>query len=321
VIGLDRGYIRWRDLTDSKYEWLAVQIGRFPVPFMTLTEMVWDNDLQLEGVSVTGNYRFNLDGHESGGLTRDTGLWATAGAFPMLDDELAFDDGSSNDKWLLGGQLGFDHRFARPWSAKVGLALFDYVNVVGKFNPNGPAGSTLLDWTAPGQLVKGNTMYPIKFNTAGDPTLFGLASDFTIVNLNGELRWSHFSPVDVWLTVDLAKNIGFDAGDILDRTGIAVDEKTNAYTLQLDVGQAEMRKLGDWHLAAYYRYLQRDAVLDGYTDSNFHLGGTDARGYVLVGEYGIANNTWLRMRYYSVDEVDLAPLGIDNIHLELSTRF
>jgi len=27
------------------------------------------------------------------------------------------------------------------------------------------------------------------------------------------------------------------------------------------------------------------------------------------------------MRYYSVDEIDLAPLGIDNIHLELSTRF
>jgi hypothetical protein len=321
TIGLDRGYIRWRDTTDSNYEWLSAQLGRFPVPFMTLTEMVWDNDLQVEGFSTTGTYRFNIDGSESGGLTRDTGVWMTLAALPMLDDELAFDDGSSNDKWLLGGQLGLEHRFKSPWSAKAGLALFDYTNIVGRFNPNGPAGSTLFDWTAPGQLVKGNTMYPIKFNVAGDPTLFGLASDFSIVNLNAEFRYSHFSPVDIWLTVDLAKNIGYDGGDILDRTGVAVDEKTDAWTLQFDVGYPEIRKLGDWHLAAFYRHLERDAVLDGYTDSNFHLGGTDAKGFALIGEYGIASNTWLRMRYYSVDEIDLAPLGIDNIHLELSTRF
>jgi len=320
-LGLDRGYIRWRDMTKSNYEWASVQIGRFPVPFFAPTEMIWDTDLQLEGMAATGTYRFNLDGRESGGLTRDTGIWVTAGGFPMLESELAFDDDSSNDKWLLGGQLGFDHAFKRPWQVKAGLALYDYVNVIGRFNPNGPLGSTLLDWTAPGQTVKGNTAYPIRFNAVGDPTLFGLASDYTIVNLNTELRSTHFHPVHVWLTADLSKNIGYDVGDIQKRVGAVVDERSNAATLQIDVGYPEIKRLGDWHLGAYYRYLQRDAVLDGFTDSNFHLGGTDAKGFVLIGEVGIASNTWMRMRYYSVDEIDLAPLGIDNFHLELSTRF
>lgn len=320
-IGLDRGYIRWRDMTESNYEWVSAQIGRFAVPFFVPTEMVFDNDLQLEGLAATATYRFNLDGHASSGPTRDTGLWVTAGGFPMLESELSFDDDSSNDKWLIGGQLGFDHAFSRPWQLKAALALYDYVNVIGRFNPNGPVGSTLLDWTAPGQLVKGNTMYPIRFNANGDPTLFGLASDYTIANLNAELRYSHFHPVQVWMTADLAKNIAYDGSDIAKRVGAPVDERANAFTLQFDVGYPEIRKLGDWHLAAYYRYLQRDAVLDGYTDSNFHLGGTDAKGFALIGELGIADMTWLRMRYYSVDEIDLAPLGIDNIHLELSTKF
>lgn len=321
VIGLDRAYIRWHDMTASNYEWISAQIGRFPTPFFAPTEMVYDTDLQVEGLAATANYRFNLDGRESGGPTRDTGLWLTLAGLPMLDNELAFDDDSSNDKWLLGGQIGFDHAFKRPWQMKTAIALYDYVNVVGRFNPNGPVGSTLLDWTAPGQLVKGNTMYPIKFNANGDPTLFGLASDFTIVNINGELRYTYFHPVHVWLTADLAKNIGFDGGDIAKRVGAPVDERTNAYTLQLDVGHTEIRRLGDWHLAAFYRHLQRDAVLDGFTDSNFHLGGTDAEGFALIGEYGIANMTWLRLRYFSVNEIDLAPLGIDNLHLEISTRF
>ncbi|HMM75855.1 MAG TPA: putative porin [Gammaproteobacteria bacterium] len=318
TVGVDRAYLRWRNLSESNYEWISAQIGRFQVPFFVPTELLFDNDLQLEGLAATGRYRFDLAGN---GPTRDTGVWLTLGGFPMLERELAFDDDSSNDKWLLGGQLGLDHSFRRPWQVKAALALYDYVNVVGRFNPNGPVGSTLLDWTAPGQLVKGNTMYPIRFDANGDPTLFGLASDFTIANLNAELRYTHFSPVQVWLTADLAKNIGYDGSDIAKRVGAPVDERTNAYTLQIDVGYPEIERFGEWHLGAYYRYLQRDAVLDGFTDSNFHLGGTDAKGFVLAGEYGIANRTWLRLRYYSVDEIDLAPLGIDSLHLELGTKF
>jgi hypothetical protein len=127
--------------------------------------------------------------------------------------------------------------------------------------------------------------------------------------------------VQVWVTADLAKNIGYDVGDVQKRVGSVVDERSNAFTLQLDVGYPEIRRRGDWHLAAFYRYLQRDALLDGYTDSNFHLGGTDAKGFALIGEVGLASMTSMRLRYYSVDEIDLAPLGIDNLHLELSTRF
>jgi hypothetical protein len=38
-----------------------------------------------------------------------------------------------------------------------------------------------------------------------------------------------------------------------------------------------------------------------YTDSNFALGGTDAKGWLLAGEYGIDKNAWDTVSYFSTD--------------------
>ena len=67
-----------------------------PNPFFS-TDMVWDKDLNLEGLSME--------------LTSDTllsnswNLFLTAGAFPLEEVELR-----SSEKWLYGGQVGFSHR-------------------------------------------------------------------------------------------------------------------------------------------------------------------------------------------------------------------
>ena len=45
-----------------------------------------------------------------------------------------------------------------------------------------------------------------------------------------------------------------------------------------------------------YRYLERDAVLDAFTDSDFHLGGTDAKGYQLGFDLGLSRGAWLRLQ-------------------------
>jgi hypothetical protein len=49
--------------------------------------------------------------------------------------------------------------------------------------------------------------------------------------------------------------------------------------------------------------LQPDATLDGLTDQNFHLGGTNAKGFILTADYGIAPRTWLSARYYGAKQV------------------
>jgi hypothetical protein len=79
---------------------------------------------------------------------------------------------------------------------------------------------------------------------------------------------------------------------------------------------------GSWRAVVGYRYLQRDAVIDGYTDSDFHyFGGTNAKGYYLVGNYGLANHVWLRLRYLSANEIDGPTFDVDTFQIDVSTRF
>jgi hypothetical protein len=79
--------------------------------------------------------------------------------------------------------------------------------------------------------------------------------------------------------------------------------------------------MGDWRVASMYKHLERDAVLDAFTDSDFHAGGTDAEGWVLDLQYGIAHHTWMRVRYLTANEIDGPPLGIDVVQLDLNTKF
>ena len=74
-------------------------------------------------------------------------------------------------------------------------------------------------------------------------------------------------------------------------------------------------------MAFDYRYLQRDAVLDAFTDSDFHLGGTDTQGYRITGLYGLTKNLWMRARWMSATEIDGPPLSIDVLQVDLNAKF
>jgi hypothetical protein len=78
---------------------------------------------------------------------------------------------------------------------------------------------------------------------------------------------------------------------------------------------------GAWRGRVGYRYLQRDAVIDGYTDSDFHFGGTNARGYYVTADYGLAHNLWMRLRYLSANEIDGPIYDVDTLQIDMNTSF
>lgn len=319
-LSLDRAWFRYGRRNRDDHEWLVFQFGRLKNPWLH-TDLVWDPDIAFEGVSSTLSYAFSFDDGLFAQEFPTTRTYLTLGIMPLEEAEIAFDDDSSNDKWLLGAQLGFEHEFANQSKAEIAAAVYDYVNIVGRFNPNGAFGSTRLDWTAPRFLQKGNTMFPIKFDLAGNPTLFGLASDYTLINMTGRVTLTHFAPVTVALTGDYVKNIGFDQQAIFERTGARVSDRTNAFQLAFEVGRGDLGMFGDWRVFGAYKYLQRDAVLDSLTDSNFHAGGTDGKGWILGGNYGLTTNTSVQLRYMTTDEIDLAPLGHDLLQFDINARF
>ena len=249
------------------------------------------------------------------------------GAYPLSENELTFPDGSSNDKWLWGAQAGIDFAFTETSAATLAFAFHDYINVSGRRNS---FNSVLRDWTAPRAVVKGNTLFDIRNDLDLTTELFAIAADFTLINLSAQYRYSGFDAADIWLTGDIVKNIGYDEQRIVQRTGVRVPERSLAWHLGLQIGNACdtaqalnhcVDRAGEWTLFGYYRYLQRDSMLDAFTDSNFRLGGTDTKGYVVGVDYGLTRGTWLRTRWMSGDEIDGVPFGIDVLQVDLNANF
>jgi hypothetical protein len=78
---------------------------------------------------------------------------------------------------------------------------------------------------------------------------------------------------------------------------------------------------GDWQLSLAYRHLEADAVLDAFTDGDFHLGGTNNKGYILGAQYGLGKNSWLSARWLSSNEITGLPLAVNVFQLYLNAKF
>lgn len=309
AILVDQAYIKL-----DPYNWLSLSGGKIPNPFFG-TDLVWDPDLNFDGVAATLKPRF----------TDATNGYFVAGIFPV--QEIAPTPLTlAQNKWLYGYQGGIEWASPNNSKAKIGVGLYRYSHVEGIPN-TGVAGSPeahRYDATAPLFSQKGNSLFDIA--VAGDPTQYALLSKFKELNLTASYDLASFDPVHVVLTGDFVKNIGFDRNEILARTGVQdYVPKTKGYTASVTVGMTNMEKLGDWQVFGAYKYLERDAVLDAYTDSDFHLGGTNAKGYILGGSYGLDKNTWLSLRWLSANQIDGLytgqKLGIDVLQLDLNAKF
>ncbi len=76
-----------------------------------------------------------------------------------------------------------------------------------------------------------------------------------------------------------------------------------------------------WKVFLYYKYLEADAVVDAFTDSDFHLGGTNTKGWILGTEFGLMKNTWLTLRWLTADEIEGPPLAIDVLQVDLNASY
>lgn len=164
------------------------------------------------------------------------------------------------------------------------------------------------------------------------PQFVGLASKFDVLDLN--LAWDAELPSDFKLRTqgNFIHNLAYDKGEMLKRSEGEIvnninskgqfESGGNALMVSFTLGSAlEMRKRGDWNVLAGYKYIQPDALPDGFNDSSFHLGGTNAKGYFIGANYGIEKNIYASARWLSASQVYGAPFEVDVMQLELNTRF
>lgn len=292
---LDLAYLQYKPT-----EQVSVTGGRMVNPYYH-TNLVWAPDLSFTGLAGSAEFP----------LFRNTKGFLNAGVFSLKEIEL-----SADDKWLYGFQAGIEYKPVQNLTAKLAAAYYGYDNIVGKRNP---VGTPLYDYTIPDFQQKGNTLMNID-PSGGIKT--ALASDFKELNITGSLDLLAHDPVHVIAIGDYVKNLGFNKADVIARTGNPdVKEETTGYQMGLIVGYPKMEKRFDWQVFFYYRYLEADAVVDAFTDSDFHLGGTNAKGWVLGGQLGLMKNVWLTARWLTSDEISGPPLAIDTLQVDLNARF
>lgn len=347
-VALDRGYIRFTDLDVDGFPWLTIWTGRFENPFYS-TDLVFDPDLSFQGVAL--GMKTNLAGGNSL-LARDDRskqMFVNVGAFPFEEFEV-----SSQDKWLFGAQLGTSLTFRDQSSFKLALSYYDYVNTQGVRNEAQNAGNTGFtfqknDFTAPKFLQGGNTMFDIRndvttgtFDTT-QTALYALASDYNMLNLTASYDWAAFAPIHVVFTADFVKNFGFDRDDILERfvaggnpaaaqiyqhqlldstnAAALLEEQTLGYSFMMQIGWPRINRKGHWEIFGGYKYLESDAVLDAFAESNFGGGGTNNSGFILGGRYGINQFAWLMGRYMTSNSIDGPNIGIDLLQFDFVAAF
>jgi hypothetical protein len=318
TIGLDRAYM------NAKIKpWLNVVGGRFSNPWFS-TDLMWDPDLAFDGVAAS--FTPSINDQLSG--------FVTLGAFPIDEIEKS-GISQAKSKWMYGSQAGVNWKFNNKSNAKLAVALYDFQNVEGISNEASAGTSGPYSATIPVFRTKGNSTFDINGGQlASGSEQYGLSSKFRDINITGQVDLAQFDPVHIILTGDYIRNIGFDKEEIAKRTGQAApSEQVNAYQLKVAVGMPETYQKGQWNVFAAYKRLEADSVLDSFTDSDFYLGGTNAKGWLIGGSYGIDKNTWLTARWFSADEISprrtdindpatlLSPLSVDVLMFDLNTKF
>ncbi len=301
---MDRAFIRW----DPSERW-SFTGGRIANPWFRPTDLMWDEYINFDGAA--GSWKPTFSASVAGFLT--------LGALPLQYTSPTPNTPDPKNKWLYGVQGGVEWQPGTQTRLKLAAGLFDFQNVAGEpnrdlFRPN------LNDWSAPQFRQKGNTVFDMNFGT-GNPTLLGLASHFKVLTLSSELSLAQMDPYFVNVGLEYAKNVGFDQNDIRARTGVTLRERTTAYQARLTVGADAIRKFKDWQAFIGYRYVESDALLDAYTDSNLLGGGTNAKGYVVGGTFGIDRNVFLRARWFSANQIAGPPLAIDTLQVDFNVRF
>ncbi|RJR22823.1 MAG: hypothetical protein C4581_00510 [Nitrospiraceae bacterium] len=307
-IVLEQAYLKFNQKSPGYLPTLFTAYGgRMPNPWFS-SDLVWDSDLNFEGLAL--NLRKPI--------TDSWTFYLTEGAFP-----LQYDDFSTKAKWLTGGQIGMEKKHKKGISAKVGAAYYLFSNITGVRNNNSLDKSGPTDWSAPQYQQKGNTLFYIDPNNSFK---VGLASKFKEMNLTGTLDIGFWDPVHVVFLGDFVKNYGFDKSEVSDLTGLADPEKDiTGYQFGMSVDSPAIETPDDWvpswKAYLYYKYLGGDAVVDAFTDSDFHLGGTNARGWILGAEYGLMKNAWLTLRWLTADEISGPKQAIDVLQVDLNARF
>jgi hypothetical protein len=276
-----------------------------------------------------------------------------AGAFPVFNTDLNFstynaEKYSSEDKWLYGAQLGVNWIVDHDWSVKAAAAFYDFDNIEGQVSDPiflasaNESGNT--DDSRPLFAQNGNTYIGLRDyvdpapGTTQEIQYYGLATPFRVAALTGQVDYSGFDPFHLWLVGEFIDNTAFDRNAII-HGGPAIDPGPQnnttgtdpnsfnggnlGYLARFSVGKPVLTARWDWNATISYRYVESDATVDGFTDSDFGgaLAGTNLKGYTIAGNVALSHVVYAGLRWMSADGIAGPTYHNDVLQLDINAGF
>jgi hypothetical protein len=175
---------------------------------------------------------------------------------------------------------------------------------------------------------------------------FGLATPYNILSANARLEYRHWEPFLVSLSGEWDRNVAWNSQNILNNGPLpGADNNYNqalprgpvnnlangnytsynggntAWIVQAKIGHGALQKRWDWDFGVAYRYVESDAVIDGFCDSDFGGGGTNLKGFSVGGNLALSKNVFIGARWLSATGIAGPTYKSDILQLDVNARF
>ena len=302
ALGVGQAYFGYSGIRDVR-----LTFGKMPNPLVT-TLMVWDGDINPEGLAQQWKHSYNLN---FGGGTTSTAAVESYGkdgknAVTAVEAEpfkvkldlfvnlaqFVYDDANpenplgrrsvssgrlvpNSDSWLLAWQMGARLNFPKNIYFQVAPVLYTYTGNGDSFNTFFVGGQEGLTNTA-----------SMATNQVGTNSLMVLEVPAEFGFKIGELPFRIFS--------DFAVN--FDADDRAIAAGHpeAQDER---YAYQIGLGIGQLKAKHDWQLQAFWQHTEQYALDPNLVDSDFFDSRVNMEGVVVQGGYAITDAVTFNLSY------------------------
>ncbi len=283
-IMLDLAYLAW---SPEMMEGLCLKGGKFNKPWLSVSDMIWDGNVNPEGAAAI--YKTRLDSVE---------LFLNAGAFLVQERHNAKEylngdtiESSTQDTWLFTGQAGLKYHATSNLSFLAAATYYHYDHLAGMV--------TLYDSS------KG---YGNSTDSIEDSDLRFYRYEYRMAEALGEIAW--LCPL-IGMKIKLQ-------GQYLRNT--EPDDDRDGYLLGLRIG--ELKKPGSFCLGYNYRELQKNAALGVFAEASPWGGGADGRGHTIDAGYQITRNCNLRATGYITEfSISSEPKSYHRAQLELNVSF
>ncbi len=288
--------------------------GRMPNPLIT-TSMVWDGDINPEGLAEQWKHTFNLsyggghttapagdskDGKSAPPVTTEPtkmtiDLFANFGQFVYDDSNpegpvgpRSISNGHlvpNSDAFMLAWQVGARFNFTKDMYFQIAPTLYNYTGDGDTFNIFFSGDPSFRNNATPPVVVPQNQT--------------GINS-LLVFDAPAEFDWK-FGEIPMRIFGDFATN--FEADDRADAAGHP-DKGDQRYAYQIGLGIGKIKQKHDWQLEAFYQHVEQFALDPNLVDSDIYDGRLNMEGFAVRAGYAITDAITFNLTYGYGEQID-----------------